>query len=352
MIVYVIDGMEITDLVEVFESLIWNVQFWDVSDFELAVPATERNMDALQVGRRLVLERDIDTGTYRNVMQIESRALRHDAEAGWVLTLTGSGLKKMVGQRIVWSQTNLTGTVEAGIRQVITENIISPVNAARAIPNFILANAAGIADTFETQLFGDNIAAWLTTICPQYGIGWDVYISGGKYVFELKKGTDRSYNQTAVPAVVFSPEYDNLLSNTYTYSRADYKNAALVGGEGEGTSKRTAEVGTAAGLDRFEAYIDGGSVSSNGDIITLAQYIELLKTYGQEQLVGTAFNEKFEGEIAPYGLYSLGEDYFLGDIVQIVNDHGIRATSRILEIIYSEDRNGSAYTPTFSEWEV
>ena len=37
--------------------------------------------------------------------------------------------------------------------------------------------------------------------------------------------------------------------------------------------------------------------------------------------------------------------------VQIVNEHGIRATTRISEIIYSEDESGQLYTPTFSAWE-
>lgn len=354
MIVYVIGSdRKIFDLVDVFESLIWNVQFWDKCDFEMTVPATAENIDLLQVGRALVREVDVSDAGYKNVMVIESRNLSFDADTGWLLKITGGGLKKIIGQRIVWAQTNLTGTVEAGIRQVITENAISPTLSARQIPNLILAPAAGITDTFDVQLFGDNIADWLTTICPMYGIGWDIYISAaGTYVFELKKGTDRSYDQTAVPYVVFSPEYDNLLSSSYSYSKADYKNAALVGGEGEGTDQRTATVGTATGLDRFETYIDGGSVSSNGEIITLEQYIKLLESYGQEQLVGTAFNEKFEGEIDPYGLFVLGRDFFLGDIVQIVNDHGLRAKTRVVEIIYSEDRDGSAYIPTFTEWEA
>lgn len=354
MIIYILDGLNgVADFVDVFESAIWNVQFWDLNDFELTAPGTLHNISALAVGRLLCLEKDVteDPYTFRNVMQIETRELTYNAETGWRLKVSGAGLKKIVGQRIVWTQTNLTGSIETGIRSVITDNIISPSDSNRAISNFILASAAGISGTFDVQLFGENIAEWLQSIGASYGFGWDVYISAGKYVFELKKGTDRSFRQNTVQPVVFSPDYDNLLSSVYTYSKADYKNAALVGGEGEGTSQRTATVGTASGLNRYEAYIDGGSVSSNGEIITPAQYTVLLQNYGQEQLDGTAFTEKFEGEMVPNGLYKLERDYFLGDVVQIINDHGMSASSRIIEIIYSEDRNGVSYIPTFSDME-
>lgn len=51
-------------------------------------------------------------------------------------------------------------------------------------------------------------------------------------------------------------------------------------------------------------------------------------------------------------MYVLNRDYFLGDLVQIENEKGIKAAPRITEIIYAEDENGSSVVPTFSEWEV
>jgi hypothetical protein len=66
----------------------------------------------------------------------------------------------------------------------------------------------------------------------------------------------------------------------------------------------------------------------------------------------TAFVEKFEGSIDPNGLYLINRDYFLGDLVQIENEAGIKAAPRITEIIYSEDSGGVSVVPTFSNWEV
>lgn len=351
--IYVLNGLNgVLDVIDTFESVIWNVQYFGRNDFELKVAGTSENLNLLSVGALLVRDIDMSDGTYQNVMRVDKRKLDFDTEKGWVLTVTGKGLKNIVANRIVWIQTNLTGSVEKGIRQVMTENIISPTDSNRAIPNFILSEENGFTDTFDIQLLGENIGEWLESTCTNYGYGWDVYISNNKYVFSLYKGTDRSYNQSAVVPVVFSPEFDNLLSSSYTYGIEEFKNAALIGGEGEGTKQRVASVGSATGLDRIETYIDASTVSSNGDIITVDTYLKMLEDYGNEQLSTLAFTEKFEGVIIPDGMYKLNQDYFLGDIVQIVNEKGISATTRIIEIIYSEDANGTNVVPTFSEWEV
>lgn len=349
--IYTLDGLNgVSNVIDTFESLIWNMQYFGSSDFELNLIGSPKNIQLLQPGTLLVRDVDMSNGVYKNVMVVENRKINFDVEKGWMLQVTGRGLKRILGQRVVWTQTNLSGTVESGIRQVITENAISPSDTKRTIPNFTLAASKGYADTFEVQLFGENLAEWIESVCQQYGYGWDIYIDNGDYIFDLYQGTDRTYDQSSVVPVVFSPEFDNLLSASYTYEKADYKNVALVGGEGEGTDRRTASVGIAAGLDRYETYVDGSTVSSNGEIITLDTYLSMLQNYGKEQLANAAFLEKYEGEIIPSGMYTLNENYYLGDIVQISNGL-IQTSSRIIEIIYSEDENGTSLVPTFSDWE-
>ena len=204
--IYAIDTSGIKDIIDTFSSCIWTMQYFDVNDFELIVPGTERNVDLLTAGTMLVRASDVSNGVYKNVMVVENIELDFDVEKGWQMKVTGGGLKKIVGRRIVWTQTNLSGTVEDGIRRVITENIISPSVPARVIPGFTMTARKGFPDTFEAQLFGDNIAEWLVEVCQQYGYGWDVYIANGGFVFDLYQGTDRTYNQSTVTPVVFSAE--------------------------------------------------------------------------------------------------------------------------------------------------
>lgn len=349
--IYTVDLNGITDIIETYESVIWNVQFFGKSDLQLKVPGTPKNISLLQTGTLLVREEDIGDTEFQNVMIVENKKIDFDAERGWILTVTGKGLKNILSRRIVWQQMNIIGLLEEAIREVITQNVISPADSNRAISDFVLESPRGYTDEVEIQLFGENIADWLESIGQTFGIGWDVYIKNGKYVFSIKKGTDRTYDQSENVPVIFSPEYDNLASSTYRYEKGDYKNAALIGGEGSGDSQRNANVGTATGLDRYELYVDGQSVSSNGEIITEETYIGMLEDFGREELAKTSYITNVDGKIIPNVMYKINVDYFLGDLVQIQNV-GISAKSRIIEIIYSEDENGSILVPTFSDWEV
>lgn len=351
--IYVLNlNAEILGIVDNFKSIIWTRQWFGQGDFQLVVPATDKHIDLLQKDRLLCRDQDRTSNRFDNVMLIENIGVVTDWENGNTITVTGRSLKNIIGRRIVWKQMNLTGNAESSIQQVITDNIINPEDTGRKISNFILADAVGITDTLDAQLLGENIAEWLESVSNTYGFGWDVFINDKKFVFTLLNGTDRSYNQTTTAPVVFSPEFDNLLSSNYSYGRAEYKNAALVGGEGEGINRRTATIGDSTGLDRYETFVDGSSVSSNGEIITVEQYTKLLEDYGKDQLGTTAYTEKFDGTTVPDGNYVLNTDYFLGDVVQVVNEYGISATPRIIEIIESEDENGTTTVPTFSTWEV
>jgi hypothetical protein len=348
--IYVLDGLNgVKDILENFKSSIWDVQYSGTNEFQLICPATEKNLSLLTYGAYLVRSQDATANGFQNVMVCENIKIDISFEEGWLLTVTGRGLKSILERRIVWGQKNISGRAESSIRSLITSEVISPSIAARAIPNFILGADKSLQKTLETQLFGENLGSWIQETCSMLGYGWDVSIESGNYVFQIYEGTNRT---NGASRVVFSPTFDNLLSSSYQNNREAFQNAALIGGEGEGTAKRTADIGTASGLDRFEAYIDGSSVSSNGEIITLETYINMLKGYGKTQLSQKQFSEKFEGEVEPSGIFKLNEDYFLGDLVLVENELGITAISRINEIIYAEDENGSSVVPTFSEWEV
>lgn len=349
--IYVLNAPDsIVGIVQNFESAIWNCEYFGPSDCEVNLPGTQENMDLLTPGRMLVRDVDIHNGVKENVMIIRDLELSFDAEKGWSLKVIGAGLKTILGQRVVWQQTTFeNANVETAIRQVITENAISPSDSEREIPDLVLATASELEDTFSCQLFGENISEWLQSVCEQFEYGWDVSVKDDTYVFKVYKGKDRSYGQINYIPVVFSPEYDNLLSASYAFGTSEKKNSALIGGEGEGTDKVVTSIGTSSGLGRFETYVDGSSVSSNGEIITMEEYVEMLKQYGKEELAANSISKSFEGQIIDNGMYQLGVDYNLGDVLQISNGI-ISASSRMVGIIYSVDENGIAMVPTFGDW--
>lgn len=48
-------------------------------------------------------------------------------------------------------------------------------------------------------------------------------------------------------------------------------------------------------------------------------------------------------------MFILNKDFFLGDIVQVVDQYHISGTSRIIEIIYSQDNKGINIYPSFDD---
>lgn len=350
--VYVLDkSFNVIDVVDNYESCIWNIYYFGVGDFELYLPATTRNISLLQAGRYLVRDKDLIDGNMYNVMIIRKLNITTDIEQGNYLTVTGKCLKSILQRRIVWTQTILSGKVENCLRLLISENAINPVIAERKITQLTLGELKGFTETMRKQLTGDNLGDAVVDICTTYGMGWRVYVNSSKrMVVEFFKGLDRSDNQSDNARVTFSTDYDTLLSSNYTLDTEEYKNVALVAGEGEGSARKTVSVGTASDLERYEIYVDSRDSSTNDGEITQTEYYEQLKEAGVDELETRKYTESFEGEIEPYSNYIYGVDYHLGDIVNVKNEYGVTATPRIIGVIESNSDEGVSVIPTFSDW--
>lgn len=352
--VYVLNSdLEIINVIDEYESIIWTTRYFTYGNFELYLSADTNLLEILQVDNYLVREQDIAENTYKNVMIIRNLEITTDAEEGDHLRVTGYGLKSILNRRIIPNQTNLSGTVASCLQALINQNIISPSVSARQISNFTL----GVNDiinsySMKQQITGKNLGESITNICTTYGYGYDVYIEGNNFVFYIYEGADRSYDQTENPYVVFSSEFGNLLSSDYQINNDNYANVATVAGEGEGTARKKVTVGTASGLGRYEVWIDARNASTNNGEITDQEYMAMLEEDGIEQLSEMVQTTAFSGNIEGSTTYVINQDYFLGDIVQVENDYGIQAKTRIIEIIDSEDENGNQIIPTFSEMEV
>lgn len=352
--IYVLDqSFEIIAIIDEYESIIWTTRYFTYGDFELYLSAENDLMNLLQIGNYLVRDKDVNGAIYQNVMIIRNVEITTDAEDGDHLIVTGYDLKSILNRRIIPEQTNLYGNVDALLQNLVYTEIINPSIAARQISNFTAGvNKIQTVYTMRQQITGKNLGEIMAKICTAYGYGYDVYIDNGNFVFYVYEGADRSYNQNVNPYVVFSDNYGNLLSSDYVINNDNFANVAVVAGEGEGLDRKKVTVGDASGLERYEVWIDSRNTSSDDGTISEDEYLELLAQEGVESLSEMETTTTFSGEIDDSTNYTINVDYFLGDIVQIENDYGIQATTRIIEIIESEDDTGSSVIPTFAEMEV
>lgn len=340
-------NFESVAIIDTFKSLIWTDRYKAYGDFELYLPMHSSFLNSLREDYYL-WSKDSE-----HCMIIEDLAIDSDAEEGNFLTVTGRSLESILERRIVWGQKVLKGNLQEGIQTLINESIINPSIADRKIPNFIFEASTDpkiTALTVDTQFTGDDLYKAVTNLCASHNLGFKIILNdSNQFVFSLYAGADRTYDQTENPYVIFSPNFENIINSNYFTSKANLRNVTLVAGEGEGNSRKTAVVGSGSGLDRRELFTDARDVSSDTESGTLtdAEYLAQLQARGTESLADYTAKTAFEGEVEATRLFKYGEDFFIGDIVQIANEYGHEGVAYISELIMSQNENGTSVYPTF-----
>ena len=333
--------------IDSYESLLWTERYDQYSDFELVLPVQNAALDLLRPGNYIVKTDSTKT------MIIEDVPIENDVEEGDRVIISGRSLESILDRRIIWSQRLLDMNLEAAIFAILNENVVSPTVSARKI-NGIVLQASGdssITDTtVKSQYHGEEVYRVVEELCKLHSIGFKIERdASNQMIFQLYTGVDRSLGQTANSPVIFSPEFDNLIRSNFIESTKTYKNVALVGGEGEGTDRKTVTVGdnTLTDLNRRELFVES-LISSNNDTITTTVYNQQLATRGEEELNYYSLAYTFEGEAEPFSMFRYGVDYFIGDIVQMINEYGIENRARISELIASYAKEGMSLIPTFT----
>lgn len=362
-------------MIDTFTSAIWTVRYDEAGDFEIYTPVRLDYIQAMQIGNYL-WNRDSD-----RLMIIETVEIETDAEQGPQLIVTGRSLESILDRRVITNSATLTGSLPVVIEEILSNEIIR--SGVRQIPGFIYTRTKDPRITslnVEFTARGENVYDTICNLCQTYKLGFKVTPHGkGGFNFELYMGTDRSYNQNENPYVVFSPSFENLLNSNYIKSFKSYKNAIYAVGtyqkevivknkykndegdwvveeqttyeEAEVTTWGYSESNTPSGLTRREMFIDNGGVNDGEQGGSADTWNAINHQKAITELSGHQTTTAFEGELEATRQYTYGEDFTIGDIVQVENEFGITGTVYISEIVFSQDANGIMITPTFTSTE-
>lgn len=80
---------------------------------------------------------------------------------------------------------------------------------------------------------------------------------------------------------------------------------------------------------------------------TLDEYYSHLSETGRLAMAEHSVTTSFDGAVDSSVQYHFGEDFFLGDLVQIRNEFGMEAVTRVTEVVRSRDESGDSIIPTF-----
>jgi len=340
-------------ILDTFVSMIWTDRFWEIGDFDITTIPSITNLTMFNNATYLKLKES------EHLMIIEHKEIKSDIENGDLFIVKGRSLESILDRRIIWEPTYLSGSLQDGIESIIIDNIQYPTDTDRTISNFtfdLSTDPAITGLTVDTQFAdGETIYKAISEMCQAKEIGFRILLTPtGSFELGLYAGTDRSVSQSTNVLVEFSSNLDNLIEASYVETTKYLKTVVLVAGEqGVGNAKAYIEVdapGTPpTGLNRREMYYKA-NISKNlpgGGTLTDAQYLDQLEGKGVEELAKNVFVKSFDGEVSTV-MYNYGEDFFMGDILQIADDYGHSTSSRVTEMIYSQNVEGIKVYPTFT----
>lgn len=231
--------LELLGLLEIQNSVIWERKAFSSGSFSLTSLITEESQTLL-VPENIIWIAGEDAGIIEYVQE-------EAGEDGPYITVKGSDLTGALGRYILWGPYSLNGPVPALMYHLVDSCCINPTGDhadSRVVPNLRLSAIPAGGASIRTQKTGGNLLEALEALGETYQVPFGVRFVPEVPCMEFwaRYGVNRSIHQTANNPVFYSTELDDVLSSEYSYNAQNWRNVALVAGEGEGKDRVTVTV--------------------------------------------------------------------------------------------------------------
>jgi ReqiPepy6 Gp37-like protein len=360
--VYTLDPLlRRAELFENFESLIWTERYKQYGDFEMHIASTYRARSLLKAETLLALDRS------RRVMKIQSVEDGNDSENRRMLIVKGRSLETLMYDRVAkeslsdlttspkWTITGLTATEVARkiFHDICVTGILSPYDVVPFIYEGTFAEASNIPEPLDlvtVDIEPTTVYDAIVQLADIWDFGFRILRQGdmSKLWFDIYMGSDRTTGQTVLPAVVFSPQLDNLQDTKELVTTEGAKNVAYVYSPNGFQMVYADGVDTDVdGFERRVLVVDANDITDEAYPIP-ADLTAALIQRGVNELAKARTYQAFDGEISQASQYKPGRDYNLGDLVEMRNSDGATNQMKVTEIIYASDSQGERSYPTLT----
>lgn len=337
---------ELIGQIDEIESLLIVYKYVSVSTFTLTVPYTPQVSSYLQVNNMLTIHSPETLGVENTEpFIITTKKLE---ESNGVVTLQVSGKNPLfwLSKRLCllpnYGFTDTTPEVIA--KTYVANNCAQYAPTQRQYPNLTTAPVQGLGDpiTFTNTEDYPTILDVCETVLNARNLGQNVTfnLSTQTFQYNVFEGADRTINQSQNSAVVFSPNLNNLQSQSYTHSISNFANVVYVYGQ-IGDTTETVIVGEASGFNRYETSTSGTLEQGSAVTLTKNNYKEVFSVIGENTLVTQAETKNLIGTIQLSSDFQLNIDFSLGDSVTYLNNEwGIQENVMIRELRLQYSTNG------------
>ena len=324
--------------------------------FVLNAKMNSHNVELLEKNKVLIKDNIWD-----EPMIIEHRQLIENDDGDEELMVSGRSLSnRILDSRITIDRQIEKGTVDKVLENLLLKQTNESENTNRHIPNLIVDTSIKeeFIDEIEHNSLYKSLYEDFEEICTLEDCGYKLTFKPElkQYVFEVYKGKDLT------SSVLFSIDFDNLKNQEYVDSIDNYKNVAIVCGQGEDVERDKVILNSDlyAGFDRLEMYIDARDIEQDKETVkdedgydievpvkNGENAIKLLANRGYEKLAEVAPVNSFDASLVENN-YKYKEDFDLGDLVKVRNKNwGVEFNQRITKIVESYGEYGRTITVNF-----
>lgn len=338
------DEFNLLGEVDRYSSAQIGISWSDIGVLELRINRYLKNANKLVKGNIIFPYNRLDQAYIIRHREIELDENGKQTE-NW--TIKALSLKTFTSQRLICPATGKThesvkGNVETVMRHFVNTQMINPSDPARIFPRLVLGTNKNRGPVIEENSRYDALNEKLKELSELHGLGWNIELDlkNKRFVFTVQEGKNLVANQTGLPQAIFSSEFGTIESLDYTESDLDYKNFAVVAGQGEGVERTIISIGDATGADRYEMFVDARDVSEEdeeGEPLPVEKVVADLNKRGNEKLSEHAQEVFFGGQILTTSRLVLDRDYSVGDMVTVRDKGwGVTMDTRItaVKIIY------------------
>ena len=334
----------------------WIREMYRGGSFILDAKMNSHNVELLQKNRVIIKDNIWD-----EAMIIEHRKLTENDDGDEELMVSGRSLSnRILDSRITIEKQIEKGTVDKVLENLLLKQTNLSDDTNRHIPNLIVDTSIkeDFTNEIEHRSLYKSLYEEFEEICAMEDCGYKLTFKPElkEYLFEVYKGKDLT------SSVLFSIDFDNLKNQEYIDSIDNYKNVAIVCGQGEDTERDKIILNDKdySGFDRLEIYIDArdieqdkkeikdeGGYDEEVPIRNGENAIKLLTSRGYEKLAEVAPVNSFDASLVENN-YKYKEDFDLGDLVRVRNKNwGVEFNQRITKIVESYTEYGRTITVNF-----